>query len=268
MASFETQFFGARVSFGVNKDKRPCKFCNTLVTDHQARRRNHLKGAVPGGGCATGFQFANGGRTFREYVLATQSADVINKVFGEEPAPMVKSPLSAGWSATGALEPGSGGGASGDRGVRVESLGFGPTVGELGGCEAGASAPPFTSGGGGGGAVPLGTCGPLLDSTTTATAPTSAQAGIHATGASGKFVVGNVLRAPSPSEVHTFKRQLLRVMVACGYSAHSIQHPEWKELVKLLRPGMEGYIPNDGTLLCVRGEGVPLLNLHSRGGSR
>ncbi len=248
MASFETQFFGDVIKtmmLGKEVLQRQCKYCHELVTDHQARRRNHLKKAVPGRLCATEFMAANG-RSFKDFVFATQANSVVDKLYPSERdsyRPAFVSPLSTGRSVSAAPREPLGDGASGG----------GPGGGGTG---TGGS---FGVGGGAGGAAsggwPSSTPGPLSPATTGSVGltPPSAPALASARSAVGsRFVVGNVLGQPSPREAAAFQHQLVRVMAGCGYSAHSMQHPEWKQLVRLLRPGMEDHIPSDNTLLYVR----------------
>ena len=69
--SFELKFFHPPEQVvgkdGKNVTKRRCRFCGTLASEHNERRRNHLKDADDG--CDRNFKLANGGLSFKEYVI-------------------------------------------------------------------------------------------------------------------------------------------------------------------------------------------------------
>lgn len=228
--SFEVRFFGpASIPPGKAGPHRQCMFCQEWVCDHQKRRRNHLKQASAGSSCATNFRAGNKGLTFREFVLATGDGTLIKQLYPNEPPPALRyaGPMSPpGLSTSASLcasgDPGLGGSAG------AGGSGAGPSV-LGGGSGAAAATPPFFSDPESGrpGAAP--------------SRPPSR--------ASGYFTPGNVLHPPCARDIQEFKMQLTRVMCACGYSAHSLQHDEWISLVAILRPGMEVHLPGERQIM-------------------
>ena len=104
--------------------------------------------------------------------------------------------------------------------------------------------------------VPLGIpSAPWADSMAPAATPSHPQPtdGGHGPRRGGAPASASILRhfraAPTSGDRHCFKRLLTRVMAACAYSASSLQHQVWKDLVGFLWPGMEGEIPCANTLL-------------------
>jgi hypothetical protein len=244
--SFEQRFFGqVLVVAGKANNKRECKYCGALVSDQNERRRNHLKGAAPGSVCATKFAEGNHGLSFKDFVLTTQPQDVITKLYPGFAAVLVGSdrvlsPVSTTGSAR-VSTPGGGGGGPGGSGVGFDFAGH-----------LGMPSDP----------LPLGSPsapGPWTDSMAPPATPSPSHiqptdgARGHRGAASGVPASASILRhyraAPNSGERHRFKRLLTRVMAACAYSASSLQHPVWKELVGFLWPGMEGEIPCANTLL-------------------
>jgi hypothetical protein len=255
-SSFETKFFGPPLTIdgkdGKATIRRACKYCGYLASEQNERRRNHLKAAETV--CNQKFMEANRGMSFKDYVLATQPQSTIERIYpghSREPAAVagMLSPASATASAFGRTS---------------TPLGFVP--GDVGEDEVGGLEPVGFRGGGS--ATPLSPLGPPVPPFATSAPDLTAAPPapfVHSTGMSGRphgpgsssggttpgshGMYAHFRKLPTPEQRATFQQLLVSVMCACAYSANSLQHKQWFELIKFLWPGMETEIPSSNTIM-------------------
>ena len=230
--SFELKFFHPPEQVvgkdGKNVTKRRCRFCGTLASEHNERRRNHLKDADDG--CDRNFKLANGGLSFKEYVMRTQPQPIIDRLYPGYSRSFfyegVASPASATGRSSTPLVAGGGGGSGGG--------GFIGDPGQLHGHLGGRVGDPL-------GSDPSCATPPPLPSVPTPLAgvPAPAQPDIHR----------HFRQVPKQAEGDRFQMLLTECLCANAYAANSLQHPTWTALVEFLWPGMGRFIPSPNTML-------------------